>query len=675
MVRKNIDSSPKRSDFLEFIKLSIGSQFVVPVYQRNYTWTASREIVKFLDDFNDLLTKKKERHFMGIIMYLENQIDFKFREYSIIDGQQRLITLFLMLLAIRDICIERNINLAEQIENVYVINQYVEEKQKFKLKPLVSDDDVFSKIVEKRFSSINTIETQKSNVYKNYITIKDFLVERLKDFQIEYILESLEKFYIVVIPLIDDENAQQIFESINSTGVRLLSSDLIRNFMLMNVDSERQDILYKKYWHEIEKNIDDSEKLEEFFRIYLSIKKYQLYSKKELYDEFKVWFKESSLSPDSVLLDMLEYSKIFKNFISEDYEKEIGFIVDDFKVYDSNLPLTFLVEIINKYKHGFISLENLKKVNGLITSYLVRRSLTSQNSKTISRLFPSLLKNVVNLVKQDFSDIFEVTINFLVNNNKQKSSFMPDDKELINYLKSNNSYVMQITRSILDKIEHHNNSAPVLLNNLSVEHVMPQTKTSYWLSKIAPMPEEEYDKIVNLIGNLTLASKVDNSKMQNLDWNDKKTILKKTGHLKINQEILKLDDWNITEINNRSERIIKTIIDMFPYYSNKDNLISKKEIFINKPGVRIKAFIYESGILEVSKDSFFKKYSEPHPKSSRVDDLYKNLIDEGFIKELANEVYFLESYSFTSIEVATDLIIRNQEEIDSWIDNDGKSIY
>jgi uncharacterized protein with ParB-like and HNH nuclease domain len=675
MVRKNIDSSPKRSDFLEFIKLSIGSQFVVPVYQRNYTWTASREIVKFLDDFNDLLTKKKERHFMGIIMYLENQIDFKFREYSIIDGQQRLITLFLMLLAIRDICIERNINLAEQIENVYVINQYVEEKQKFKLKPLVSDDDVFSKIVEKRFSSINTIETQKSNVYKNYITIKDFLVERLKDFQIEYILESLEKFYIVVIPLIDDENAQQIFESINSTGVRLLSSDLIRNFMLMNVDSERQDILYKKYWHEIEKNIDDSEKLEEFFRIYLSIKKYQLYSKKELYDEFKVWFKESSLSPDSVLLDMLEYSKIFKNFISEDYEKEIGFIVDDFKVYDSNLPLTFLVEIINKYKHGFISLENLKKVNGLITSYLVRRSLTSQNSKTISRLFPSLLKNVVNLVKQDFSDIFEVTINFLVNNNKQKSSFMPDDKELINYLKSNNSYVMQITRSILDKIEHHNNSAPVLLNNLSVEHVMPQTKTSYWLSKIAPMPEEEYDKIVNLIGNLTLASKVDNSKMQNLDWNDKKTILKKTGHLKINQEILKLDDWNITEINNRSERIIKTIIDMFPYYSNKDNLISKKEIFINKPGVRIKAFIYESGILEVSKDSFFKKYSEPHPKSSRIDDLYKNLIDEGFIKELANEVYFLESYSFTSIEVATDLIIRNQEEIDSWIDNDGKSIY
>jgi uncharacterized protein with ParB-like and HNH nuclease domain len=675
MVRKSIDSSPKRSDFLEFIKLSIGSQFVVPVYQRNYTWTASREIVKFLDDFNDLLTKKKERHFMGIIMYLENQIDFKFREYSIIDGQQRLITLFLMLLAIRDICIERNINLAEQIENVYVINQYVEEKQKFKLKPLVSDDDVFSKIVEKRFSSINTIETQKSNVYKNYITIKDFLVERLKDFQIEYILESLEKFYIVVIPLIDDENAQQIFESINSTGVRLLSSDLIRNFMLMNVDSERQDILYKKYWHEIEKNIDDSEKLEEFFRIYLSIKKYQLYSKKELYDEFKVWFKESSLSPDSVLLDMLEYSKIFKNFISEDYEKEIGFIVDDFKVYDSNLPLTFLVEIINKYKHGFISLENLKKVNSLITSYLVRRSLTSQNSKTISRLFPSLLKNVVNLVKQDFSDIFEVTINFLVNNNKQKSSFMPDDKELINYLKSNNSYVIQITRSILDKIEHHNNSAPVLLNNLSVEHVMPQTKTSYWLSKIAPMPEEEYDKIVNLIGNLTLASKVDNSKMQNLDWNDKKTILKKTGHLKINQEILKLDDWNITEINNRSERIIKTIIDMFPYYSNKDNLISKKEIFINKPGVRIKAFIYESGILEVSKDSFFKKYSEPHPKSSRVDDLYKNLIDEGFIKELANEVYFLESYSFTSIEVATDLIIRNQEEIDSWIDNDGKSIY
>ena len=97
--RKSIDASPRRTDFLEFIRQSVGSQFVVPVYQRNYTWTANREVAKFLDDYKDLLKGKKERHFMGILMYLEKNIHFSFREHSIIDGQQRLITVFLMILA------------------------------------------------------------------------------------------------------------------------------------------------------------------------------------------------------------------------------------------------------------------------------------------------------------------------------------------------------------------------------------------------------------------------------------------------------------------------------------------------------------------------------------------------------------------------------------------------
>jgi hypothetical protein len=112
---------------------------------------------------------------------------------------------------------------------------------------------------------------------------------------------------------------------------------------------------------------------------------------------------------------------------------------------------------------------------------------------------------------------------------------------------------------------------------------MPQTKTNYWLTKILPKPEDDYEKIVNLIGNLTLSSRLDNSKMQNFEWEEKKKILRKTSHLKLNHEILSLKEWNYNEIYNRSVTIIDKIIDLFPYHSNVDNQINKKEVFINKP--------------------------------------------------------------------------------------------
>jgi uncharacterized protein with ParB-like and HNH nuclease domain len=669
--RKSIDASPRRTDFLEFIRQSVGSQFVVPVYQRNYTWTANREVAKFLDDYKDLLKGKKERHFMGILMYLEKNIHFSFREHSIIDGQQRLITVFLMILAIRDVAYKNEEILAKRIESFYLTNQHLDEKQKFKLKPLVSDDNVFSKLIENNLDAITKEEKEKSNVFMNYSLIKNTVLELMKSYALESLLNMIENFYIIVIPLIDEDNAQQIFESINSTGARLLSSDLIRNFMLMNLDSDTQDYLYKKYWHELEKNIKDNDKIEEFFRIYLSIKKYQFFSKKDIYEEFKIWFKENLQTAELVLKDILDYSNIFKKFIINEKAAELEFIIEDYRIYDSNLPLPFLIELIKRYNNEEISIVNLRKVNSLISSYLVRRSLTSQNAKTISRLFPALLKNVLSLVKKDFSDVFEISINFLVNNNKLKSSFMPDNKELTSSLLNGNAYVLQITRSIFNRIELSDNSAPVNLDILSVEHIMPQTKTNYWLTKILPKPEDDYEKIVNLIGNLTLSSKLDNSKMQNFEWEEKKKILRKTSHLKLNHEILSLKEWNYNEIYNRSVAIIDKIIDLFPYHSNVDNQINKKEVFINKPGYKVKAFIYDSGIVEISKDSFFKKHFQPHPEDSRIDDIYRNLKEEGFIKEDLNEAFFTDSYNFTNIEVVTSLIMRDKALIHEWLDNDG----
>lgn len=561
-------SEPKRTGLLQLLRESQGAQFVIPVYQRSYTWSAEGEVKQYLADLNRVLAGDYKNHFMGIIIYLEKNIDFSTREFSIIDGQQRLTTSFLAIYAIKKLLKEAGkADLVHQLEGQYLTNPFGNDKIKYKLKPLVADDDVYKCIVEER---MDDIDNPNSNVLKNYNYIYSRFNELLqKGYTENDILMAMDKLYVVCVPISEEDNAQKIFESINATGVKLTSADLIRNYLLMDLQSDIQEKYYANYWKKIEDNVSaDSKMLEMFFRLYMAIKKYELAPKTSVYREFVNWTEQQQLEVKNLFDDLMVYAKIFHTLMNEEIDsvdKQLRDVLVDFRKINSDIPLTLIMESYRLFSDKKLDAVTLKEIIHIVNGYMLRRSICDLNSQNISKLFPTVLKKVLEKCQGDYSNVIGILNQELIGNNANTSgSYMPTDKQMHELLYTASVYKRPALRIILDRIELHDNPAPVDLSTLSVEHLMPQTATEEWLEEL-DTDMETYQENIHRIGNLTLAAKHDNSKMSNLQWEFKNAILENTGHLKMNEEILKVAQWNLEEINKRTTQMINRICEIYPY--------------------------------------------------------------------------------------------------------------
>lgn len=683
---------PRRTGLLELLRNSVGSQFVIPVYQRNYTWTANKEVKQYIDDLCAVLENKYDKHFLGIMIYLDTPLDSFSREFSVIDGQQRLTTTFLMLYAIRDLLNETkdpdNINLASQLENQYLNNQFVQDKLKFKLKPLVNDDDVYQQIINK---DLNNIKNTDSNIYKNYIYAKDRINDLNKNgFSFNQILMAMDNLYLVCVPLSSNDNAQKIFESINSTGAKLTASDLIRNYILMTIPSDDQEIYYKNYWNEIEKSLNNNaKKLEGFFRIYLAIKYKRLCNINSVYSTFKEYYEEMQkigLSPKDILSDIKDYAKGYNDLYYLDitkFKNPIKNELIDYRKIDSEMPAPLILEFYKMNQNLLISDDIFANLMKIINSYLIRRALCSLDTSSITRIFPTILNDTLSSCKPDYSNIDIALRKHLINANKGKSSYVPDDKELREHLWTDNMYILRSQlRIVLEKIENLNNSAPVDLKELSVEHLMPQDGKK-WLTKLN-LTEDEYLMQRNRLGNLTLISKKDNSKAQNNIWEYKVELFSSTSHLKLNEDILKLPDWTTKEIDDRTTNLTNKIISLFPYYAvpSSDLEIIHIHLFSSNPNLEAKALFYlDNGAVEVQKGSDIENYRLPH-ENHLFDELYDQLLEDGIIEETNDGAVFKENYTFysktegnTGLSTSAGFIqIGSRNGKEYWLDETNQSI-
>ena len=652
------EQPPRRTGLLELLRNSVGSQFVIPVYQRNYTWTATKEVKQYIDDLSALLNNKYDKHFLGIMIYLDTPLDSFSREFSVIDGQQRLTTTFLMLYAIRDLLCEtdipENVALANQLENQYLNNQFVHDKLKFKLKPLVNDDDVYQQIINK---DLKNIKNTNSNIYTNYIYAKERIKNLLNEgFSFNQILMAMDNLYLVCVPLSSNDNAQKIFESINSTGAKLTASDLIRNYILMTIPSDEQDKYYKNYWNEIEKSLNSNAKKQEgFFRIYLAIKYKRLCNINSVYATFKEYYEETlkqGLTPENILSDIKDYAKGYNDLYYLDISKFKDPVKEelvDYRKIDSEMPAPLILEFYAMHQKSLINDETFANLLKIINSYLIRRALCSLDTSSITRIFPTILNDTISSCKPDYSNIDETLRKHLINANKGKSSYEPDDKELREHLWADNMYILRSQlRIVLEKIENQNNSAPVDLKELNVEHLMPQDGKK-WLTKLN-LTEDEYLMQRNRLGNLTLISKKDNSTAQNNIWEYKKELFSSTSHLKLNEELLKLPNWTTKEIDDRTTSLTDKIISLFPYYAVPSSELETIHIhlFSTNSNLEAKAIFYlDNGAVEVLKGSDIENYSLPH-ENHNFDDLYMQLLEDGIIEETSNGAVFKENYTFYS---------------------------
>ena len=644
---------PKKVGLLDFLRTSMGSQFVIPVYQRNYTWTANKEVKQYFEDLENVLKGKYDKHFLGILIYLDTPIDYSTREFSVIDGQQRLTTTFLILYAIKHLMIKKGLEEeAKKLENQFLINQFVSDKMKLKLKPLVADDEVYKQIVNEQFDEITHTS---SNVYKNFSWILDELQVLLESYDFNSILMALDKLYVVCVPVTSNDSPQKIFESINSTGAKLVASDLIRNYILMDITSETQETYYNLYWKKIEENLtSDSKKIELFFRMFLACKIKYLPNISVVYPTFKEWFNgelENGLTIELILKEIVTYSKYYNSIYFKPLtmlDANIRDAIKDFRNNLSEMPAPFLMEIYNLYSSfdeegkPLITAIQFTEIINLINIYLIRRAICALDTSDITRLFPVIMKDVLSECDGNYKNIVDITKKNIVNKQRGKSSSMPTDDQLRSYLNSANVYNNRVTlRVIFDKMETLNNPAPVDLSKLSVEHLMPQTPTKEWLDALC-IDTETYESNLHRLGNLTLATRVDNSKMKNKPWEYKKAILEDTSHLIMNKKILEKERWTIDEINQRTIELIEDMIKLYPYMSASAEVIAKHNVSIDWDGVVALGILYEEdGSVEILEGSEIVKYDQNTPEW--CSEWFKTLIDEGIVKETDNGGIFIKS--------------------------------
>jgi len=663
---------PERVNLLTFFQKLPNSQFVIPVYQRNYVWQPKKQVKKFLDDYSDILIGNKNSHFIGIMMYLQIMKGIGFSELSIVDGQQRLVTTFLILYALKELALESgDDNLANKIYKQFLINEFVE-GDKLKLKPLVSDDDVYKKITDGKFMEVQK-EQKKSNLYLSFEYIKKYLKEKSGTCSIQKMLDTLNSFYFVAIPLSEEDNAQEIFETINSAGYELTKADLIRNYLLMNLDSNKQEQLYYNYWLPLEKQYESSKELEEFFRMFLANQMYVLSDLDDIYDDFQTWNNcySKTHSIEETLKKILEYSGYYcELFISDDYS--IDPIVDcslkDFRENSVEPTAPLLMEIDHLF-HTFdnngnrlVSNTNFKNIIELLNTYNIRRNICNFRSGVLTRIIPPMLKDIISACGDSFDNIYKYTIKFLVDNNKGKASFMPDDEYLKNNLYTINAYAFRkYIKSIFERIESENNPAKVDFSNLSIEHLMPQTPTKEWLDYLG-ITKEVYDANLHRLGNLTLATHQDNSKMSNKPFDFKKEVLKDTSHLKMNIEILAKSRWDVSEIDERTKEIIKKICSLYPYKELNSPIINKYSIFFKTESSNIRASIFGDWKVEVAQGSTFVGNDCNN---------YENLVEDEILVKTGNGFEFATSYMFPSLEDASNFIedIQDQSVWEKWTDS------
>ena len=669
-----MESNPRK--LLEFISGAIGKQFVIPVYQRKYTWTVKKQLVQLIKDLVELIEDetKQKQHFLGTVVYLENVVGVEYKtEFSIVDGQQRIVTMFLIAHAMKSIA--ENEYRARAIKETYLQNpaEPTSSRYRQRLYPSVADGDDYLIIAEWRYDELD--KDSNSNIVKNFLYLKSTLKDLVARYNFDQVLYALKRFSIVYIKLDDRDNAQQIFESINSTGERLTASDLIRNFIMMDKSNEEQTILYNNYWRRLENVFVNSRDMEDFFRYYLAAITGEYSAKHILYQAFKnYWHKQENITDDELLEKLVRYAGYFSSLYIKEPDGKYADILKDFQSVESMMPAPFVLGVSEWYFHEHkITEEQYYDVIKVINTYQIRRYFNDDDTSRVSKAFPTYLKNVKKLAELNgFENIVDIVIYVLITKNQSNKMALPTDKSLRSKLINMNAYAMKLTKWLLEKIENESSSVHVDMSDLSIEHIMPQTSTPYWEAKAGAIGEE-YTELVNTIGNLTLVSKPDNSKAGNRNFETKKKIFKDTLHIRMNEIIYKQNEWNKDSIESRSNFLIDELISMYPYLRSQGNYEQNEDrnIFLEEKGIKATGYLNEDETVVIYAGS------EIYPKAEEITSDYlgetrQDLVDEGILEKKIGGRQFIQDYTVSSVSKAASLILGGSRNgWDYWKDSNG----
>ena len=584
--------------------------FFIPPYQRNYEWNQEmceilfKDIEKVANSNIDNNTNTNTQHFFGtIIYYAESTILGQPDKYILVDGQQRITTTMLFLIAARN-CISDDI-LKNFIDSKYLKNNNVsgDVEYKIKLKQVESDWKAYKNIILE-----NNLENddKKSNVFKNYHFFKSKL-EKLEQDKIKDLIEKgLANFNIVTIELEPVRNSwekpQEIFESMNSLGKPLSLADLVRNYLLLGKSSEDQNLLYHSYWLKIEKNLtgdNNNFSVSAFIRDYMQLVDMTSYKKatdtnhKELYRDFKELF--SDYNHEELIKNLAEYSNeyaILASYQSSGNNK-IDQKITDLRILESSGFYSFILGVLHLRTEQKLNDNDTLSILDAIFVYIARRRILritqaeNKNAPVLAKYFDNLLQ-----AENKRTEMLKIL------SKQQYALRLPNDNDIVTYLSSpeSNFYNLRSGKFLFSLIEESLTKNCPNINDklLQVEHIMPQTLNEAWKNELGGSYQEIYDNYLNNIGNLTLIRH--NQELNNHSFRRKKEIYENNAGMQIaKNKITDQQNWGAEQIKNRANYLLDIIINQVLQISDElktsNNYLTEKRSFGNRLSFESLGFI------------------------------------------------------------------------------------
>lgn len=623
--------------------------FKVPVYQRNYDWNH----IQCEKLYQDIIcaNEKNIQHFTGTIVYIDDiQGGSGLNEVLIIDGQQRITTMYILLKALYDASKGVSVRTENEIEEV-MFNRHCEEVYKVKLKPVKTDNEQLTLLIKDRTEEMD----RNSNVYKNYIIFKNLIEDSInKGLELNDILNGIKKLEVVEIVLdkSQGDDPQKIFESINSTGLELSLADLIRNYLLM--DDINQEELYEDYWLDIEKNVG-YKNLGDFVINFLNSQISGSVKIKNAYSLFKEYCQDNNFSHKDILTKLKKTSKYYGAFIGEIkcYSNEITKYLNAFNTIKQTTILPLLFRVFDDYEENNINEDTLCKLLNYMLTYLIRTNACEIN-KNMAKFMKSIYDRAFD---GDYNNYYEKFVIFL--NDLRANDRMPTDKEFEDALIYKPLYKKNICKYILSVIEN-STKEHIDVTNLTIEHIMPQKENAaVWRKEIGEDYSNVYEVYLHTLGNLTITGH--NSELGTKAFSEKKKIIRENSKANIlNKEVLDVDKWNEKSIKRRAKILAKRIIKEFEYinlHSNK-NMSVENSFDINSnedfSNTKPEEFIFIGEHTKVT--------SWVNLLSKAINIIYD--IDSDFIVDLANKNYSIPNA--TRIYISNDMRnIRKAKQIDN----------
>ena len=607
--------------------------FRIPVYQRNYDWSEAN-CTRLLDDIRSII-ETDEKHFLGTIVFMAaSSGGFALQEYVIIDGQQRLTTMMILLKALSEYAKSIGDECYKEIESQYLHNQFCDEEFKIKLKPIKTDSEQFSMLLNGKVDSMD----DETHIYQNYMLCKEHFENwGQQGITPTQILNALIKLEIVEIVLTKGEDDPQvIFESINSTGLELSNADLIRNYLLMNAND--QERLYEDYWLCIEKALKrktDYTNLDTFFMQYIIYKTSKPVNSRQLYNRFVKLFKDSKCTHEDMLKELKYYAEIFKAFVSgsDKYSDKINCLLTRLRVLNQTTCYPFLLHVFDDYHKNVIDEETVEKILQFILTYLLRRMVCGVPSNSLRSVFIYLYNRIFK-VAANKKKYYESLNKFLFTIGSK--DIMPPLKEFERALQFSNIYGNNaLCRFLLLDIENGDGKETLKVDNLTIEHIMPQTLSADWNY----ISQEDHEEYLHTLGNLSVTGY--NSELSNKSFKEKQDIIRDNSKATIlNRDVLDKTDWNIADIKKRGKRLAKIILDRYKVEKVVDDTIEFEYV----ETITLNNYDEVTGKKLVSFKLFTETYRQ-NKYAMMLLDVVK-LLDkkqQGKLKELA-----LAKYSFNS---------------------------